>query len=59
MSSDVEKHRPLRLVIDKNIGPLLRIADTHFILEKGRTVWNGSSASLLAAKDVLKETLGV
>ena len=47
------------LVIDKNIGPLLRIADTHFILEKGRTVWNGSSASLLAAKDVLKETLGV
>jgi len=47
------------LVIDKNIGPLLRIADTHFILEKGRTVWNGSSPSLLAAKDVLKETLGV
>jgi branched-chain amino acid transport system ATP-binding protein len=47
------------LVIDKNIGPLLRIADTHFILEKGRTVWSGSSASLLAAKDVMKETLGV
>ena len=47
------------LVIDKNIGPLLRIADTHFILEKGRTVWHGSSPSLLAAKDVLKETLGV
>ena len=47
------------LVIDKNIGPLLRIADTHFILEKGRTVWSGSSPSLLAAKDVLKETLGV
>ncbi len=47
------------LVIDKNIGPLLRIADTHFILEKGRTVWSGSSPSLLAAKEVLKETLGV
>jgi branched-chain amino acid transport system ATP-binding protein len=48
------------LVIDKNIGPLLRIADTHFILEKGRTVWSGSSASLLAAnRDVLQETLGV
>ncbi|APW36199.1 ABC transporter ATP-binding protein [Rhodoferax koreense] len=47
------------LVIDKNIGPLLRIADSHFILEKGRTVWSGSSASLLAAKDVMKETLGV
>lgn len=47
------------LVIDKNIGPLLRIADTHFILEKGRTVWRGSSPSLLADKNVLKETLGV
>jgi branched-chain amino acid transport system ATP-binding protein len=47
------------LVIDKNIGPLLRIADTHFILEKGRTVWSGSSPSLLANRDVLQETLGV
>ncbi|MES2050602.1 MULTISPECIES: ABC transporter ATP-binding protein [Polaromonas] len=47
------------LVIDKNIGPLLRIADTHFIMEKGRTVWSGSSPSLLAATDVLKDTLGV
>ena len=47
------------LVIDKNIGPLLRIADTHCILAKGRTVWTGSSESLLADKDFLKETLGV
>jgi len=47
------------LVIDKNIGPLLRIADTHYVLEKGRTVWSGSSQSLRAATDVLKETLGV
>ena len=47
------------LVIDKNIGPLLRIADTHYVLEKGRTVWSGSSQSLLGATDVLKETLGV
>ena len=47
------------LVIDKNIGPLLRIADTHCILAKGRTVWTGSSESLLADKDILKETLGV
>lgn len=47
------------LVIDKNIGPLLRLADTHFILEKGRTVWSGSTASLRAAPAVLHETLGV
>ena len=47
------------LVIDKNIGPLLRIADTHFILEKGRTVWSGSSESLLASPEIMKDTLGV
>jgi branched-chain amino acid transport system ATP-binding protein len=47
------------LVIDKNIGPLLRIADSHFVLEKGRTVWSGSSQSLLGQKEILKETLGV
>lgn len=47
------------LVIDKNIGPLLRLADTHFILEKGRTVWSGSTASLRASPDVLHETIGV
>ena len=47
------------LVIDKNIGPLMRIADTHFILEKGQTVWQGSTESLRAQPDLLHETLGV
>ena len=47
------------LVIDKNIGPLLRLADTHCVLEKGRTVWTGSSAALLDARHELKESLGV
>lgn len=47
------------LVIDKNLVPLLRLADTHYILEKGHTVWQGSSASLLDARHELKESLGV
>lgn len=47
------------LVIDKNIGPLLRLADTHFILEKGKTVWSGSTESLRAAPEVLHDTIGV
>ena len=49
----------MMLVIDKNIGPLLRLADTHCVLEKGRTVWTGSSAALLDARHELKESLGV
>lgn len=47
------------LVIDKNIVPLLRLADTHYILEKGQTIWQGSSQSLLNDRASLKESLGV
>jgi branched-chain amino acid transport system ATP-binding protein len=47
------------LVIDKNLVPLMRLADTHFILEKGQTIWHGSSDSLMAARHELKDSLGV
>jgi branched-chain amino acid transport system ATP-binding protein len=47
------------LVVDKNIAPLLRLADRHFVLERGRTVWSGSSAELAAAPDLQHRYLGV
>jgi branched-chain amino acid transport system ATP-binding protein len=47
------------LVIDKNIGPLKRLADRHYILEKGRVVWRGDSAALGAQPDVQHTYLGV
>ena len=34
------------LLIDKNLGVLKRLADRHYIIEKGRTVWSGSGADL-------------
>jgi branched-chain amino acid transport system ATP-binding protein len=34
------------LVIDRNLGPLMRLADRHYIIEKGRIVWTGSTADL-------------
>src|SRR5690606_6986443 len=34
------------LVIDKNLDALARIADRHFIMEKGRVIWTGSTAEL-------------
>jgi len=40
------------LVIDKNLDALLRLADRHVIIEKGRTVWRGDSATLAAAPEV-------
>ena len=47
------------LVIDKNVGALIRAADRHFLIERGRVVWWGSSATLAAAPDVQHRYLGV
>jgi branched-chain amino acid transport system ATP-binding protein len=40
------------LLIDKNLGAVLRLADRHAVIEKGRTVWTGTSAALSAAAEV-------
>ena len=47
------------LVIDKNVRALTRIADRHYIMEKGRVVWTGTSAELRADTDLQHRTLGV
>ena len=47
------------LVIDKNVGALIRVADRHFLIERGRVVWSGASAELAAAPDVQHRYLGV
>ena len=47
------------IVIDKNIAPLLRLADRHFIVEKGRVVWGGTSAQLQDRPELLSEYVGV
>ncbi len=47
------------IVIDKNLAPLARLADRHFIVEKGRVVWGGTSAELQAQPELLREYVGV
>lgn len=47
------------LVIDKNVAALARIADRHYIIEKGHVVWSGSSAALTADKELQHRFLGV
>ena len=47
------------LVIDKNVDDLTRIADRHYIIEKGKVVWHGDSAALRRQGDVLQRYLGV
>src|SRR5437588_3661365 len=47
------------LVIDKNVGNLSRIADRHYIIERGRTVWSGTSAQLISEPDLQHRYLGI
>jgi branched-chain amino acid transport system ATP-binding protein len=47
------------LVIDKNVAALTRIADRHFIIEKGQVVWSGMSEALLAQPEIQHQYLGV
>jgi branched-chain amino acid transport system ATP-binding protein len=47
------------LVIDKDVKALTRVADRHYVLEKGRVVWSGSSVELAANEDVQHRYLGV
>ena len=47
------------LVIDKNVEALMRIADRHYVIEKGHVVWTGTSAELRADEAIRHRYLGV
>ncbi|NDH64506.1 MAG: ABC transporter ATP-binding protein, partial [Alphaproteobacteria bacterium] len=47
------------LVIDKNVGALIDLADRHHIIEKGRVVWTGTSGALARDKELQHRYLGV
>jgi ABC-type branched-chain amino acid transport systems, ATPase component len=47
------------LVIDKHLDHLMRIADRHYVLEKGKIVWAGSKAELLRDKASVERYIGL
>ncbi len=47
------------LIVDKNVEALARFADRHVVIEKGRVVWTGDSAALLATSEVKDRYLHV
>ena len=47
------------LIVDKNISDILRIADYHYILEKGAIAWSGTSEQLENQKQVIDRYLAV
>jgi branched-chain amino acid transport system ATP-binding protein len=47
------------LVIDKNVGTLIGLADRHHVVEKGRVVWTGTSDALARDSELQHRYLGV
>ncbi len=46
-------------IIDRNLEALMRIADQHYIMEKGRFVWSGDTAAFVAEPELRQRYLGV
>ena len=47
------------LLIDKNLAVLERMADRHYVLEKGRVAWSGTSADLRRDRETVQAHVGV
>ncbi len=47
------------LVVDKNIKTLMEIAARHYIMEKGKVVWSGSTTELQGNPQIQSRYLGV
>jgi branched-chain amino acid transport system ATP-binding protein len=47
------------LVIDKYVERLIRIADSHTLIERGQVVWQGDSPALEAASGLWQQYVGV
>jgi len=47
------------LVVDRNLQVLRRLADRHYIIEKGRTVWSGGAADMERDTEVVHRYIGL
>jgi len=57
--AELKREGLAQIVIDKNVGRLLHLADRHVVIEKGRVVWQGDSAALRAQPEIVHQYLGV
>jgi branched-chain amino acid transport system ATP-binding protein len=53
----LKRERQAILLIDKNLDRVLEIADRHYVIEKGRVVWSGSSAAFSADESITQRYL--
>ena len=59
LENNLKKSGQAILVIDKHPKAMAKIADRHFIMEKGQIVWSGTSQELLSNTEMQHQFLGV
>jgi branched-chain amino acid transport system ATP-binding protein len=47
------------LIVDKNVKVLARLADRHYVLERGRVRWSGDSRALASDYDTVRRFVGI
>ena len=47
------------LVVDKNLSDLVKLADRHYVVEKGTVVWQGTTSEFTADSSVKQTWLGI
>jgi branched-chain amino acid transport system ATP-binding protein len=57
--AQLKAERMAMIVVDKNIKPLLPLADRHFVIEKGKVVWQGDSQALTQDSEQVQRFLTV
>ena len=48
-----------QIVVDKNVGALLSFADRHYVLEKGKLAWTGTTHEVMQNRQLVQQYLSV
>ena len=57
---DILKNKGLAiLIVDKNLSALMAISERHYMMEKGKIVWTGSTTELQDHPELQHRYLGV
>ncbi len=57
--SEVKSQGHSILVVDKDLKALAQLCHRHYIIDKGRIVWSGSSGDLLVRRDIQQRYIGI
>jgi len=47
------------LLVDRNLDALIGLADRHYVVEKGRISWSGTSRDLALRRDAIEQKIGI